>query len=119
MDPAKEAFLVDGEDTRLAPGTYGCGADFFFEQGHLTEEVIGPECAQLQFVIACIGHDVDLALLDNEHAITLLPLADDDFPITVFLAKAGHFPSLLFSASARGLFYRANELQYTRYCRAD
>lgn len=100
MDPAKEAFLVDGEDARRAPGTYGCSADLFFEQSHFTEEIVGPECAQLQFAIVRNGYHVNLALLNDEHAGALLPLADDDFPIIIFLAKVGHFPSLLSLARA-------------------
>ena len=91
MYAAEEVLLVDCENASRLNSTDGRGSSFLLEQGHFAEEVVCAQRSQFEFFSISLGHSLDLAVLDNEHTIARLALADDDLAFFVFFPQTGHF----------------------------
>lgn len=90
MDTAQEILLVYREYTSRADSPDGRCSGFFFEQRHFTEKLVRPHCPQPEFLAVGFGDRFDFALLDDEHTVTDVPLANDYFPVPVLFSKPGH-----------------------------
>lgn len=90
MYAGEKVLLIDRNYASRANGASGSRAGFFFEQSHLTEELVRAHFSKYQFFAVAIDENLDLAFLDNEHAVTRVTLSEYDIAIAVPLPQIGH-----------------------------
>jgi hypothetical protein len=81
-----KVLFVYGEYSGLAQRTHRRHANLALKDGHFPEELSRTPNDPAWISTILLQDDLDLPLLNDEHAVSYLALADDDFTILVHLS---------------------------------
>jgi hypothetical protein len=90
VNAAEEVLFVDRQNATWLDRA-DCGRpNLLFEERHFTEEFVRSHLSEPEFLAVRLDQSFDLAILDDEHAVALVPLPEDHLARFIFFSEASH-----------------------------